>query len=174
MVLMAQELPPVDLNTRLRQQKFGGDADLSHLERGDATVATFFLSTSDNEKEGANLEKMVTPAFKSALEEQCQDDVYGLIVNVGVVSSKFDLNAYFGGADMPQYALVYKAFMKDNSSVTAVRKAQKALMKVMGDQLDPHDSFVTFGREALIMDVDKGYKVSPMSACLSLALGQYQ
>jgi EthD domain len=152
-VLMAYE-KPLSVQTRLQEQNAGVS-----LDEGNATVAIYFISTKDNVKVGDELEQILSPALKSALELHAQDDVYGLIANVGTVSSKFDLNAYFGGSSMPQYALMYKVFLKGNESVPVFRRAQKAFVKEMGEHFDVHESFVLFAKEALVLDVAKNARV---------------
>lgn len=163
MVLMAHE-KPLSVKTKLQEEKSKED-----LENSDATVAMFFISTQDNVREGEEVEKVISPALIKALEENAQQDVWGLQVNVGVASTKFDLNSYFGGSNMPQYALVYKVFLKDRSSVSAFRKAQAAFASAAGEHYDKHASFVLFSQEALVLDVGKGVKVSSLMCANSLA-----
>ena len=153
-VLMAKE-KHLGLHTRLSEQM----ADRS-IEKCDATVAMYFVSTTNNIREGEGVEKVISPHFIKALEDNAGDDAWDLVVNVGVVSSHFDLNAYFGGGSMPQYALVYKVFMKDNASVPALRKAQAALKDLVINHINFHDSFIIFGRECLILDAGNGIRVS--------------
>lgn len=155
MVLLAYE-KIVKTHTRLALER----SQIS-LDKGDATVAMYFLSTIDNERDGEDIEATVSPLLTAALEEHCQDDVWGVIANVGAVSEKFDLNAYFGGANMPQYALVYKVFLKDSASVSAFRKSQKVFENAAPKNLDLNESFVIFSHEALVMDMDKDIRVSP-------------
>jgi EthD domain len=95
MVLTAHE-KPLSLKTRLQAEKSSAS-----LENGDATVAMFFISTPDNVCEGEQLERVITPALTKALEENAQEDVWGLQVNIDVESTQFDLNSYFGGLNMP-------------------------------------------------------------------------
>jgi hypothetical protein len=153
-VLMAYE-KPLSLQTRLQQQN-----SAKALDEGNATVAMYFISTRDDEREGEQLEKVLSPALISALEECAQDEVWGVIANIGIISTKFDLNAYFGGGNMPQYALVYKIFLKNNESVPVFRKAQAAFVKSEAEKFDVHKSFVVFSKEALIMDTAKDIRVS--------------
>jgi hypothetical protein len=159
-ILMASE-KPLSVETRLAKQTLD-----QSLDEGNATVAMYFISTKDNTKVGNELEQLLSPALTSALETQAQDDVRGLIVNIGTISSKFDLISYFGGSNMPQYALVYKIFLKDNESVPVLRRAQSAFVKAVGEHFDQHESYVLFGKEALVMDVAKGRRVSsqPLAA----------
>ena len=139
------------LQTKLHTAKAGVS-----LGEGDATVATLWIATPDNQREGDQLEKQLSPLLAETLENHAQEETWDLLVNIGTVSSKFDLNAYFGGSNMPQYALVYKIFLKDNASVPAVRKAQAAFNKSAEGLFDPHTSFVLFGKEALVMDMENG------------------
>jgi len=153
MALLAWE-KSLALNTELQ-------SEMAHntFEEGYRTVAMFFISTSDNNAEGEQLEKVLSPALISELEKHARNETWGLLVNVGIVSTKFDLQAYFGGSNMPQYALVYKIFLKDNRSVTAVRKAQAAFAETAGQEFDLHNSFIVFGREGLVMDMNRGERV---------------
>ena len=113
---MARE-KQVQLQTRLASERPG-----KPLSQGNSTVAMYFISTPDNERYGGQLEPQLTPILTRALEQYCQDDACGIVANIGEVSEKFDLNSYFGGADAPKYALVYKIYLKDPSSVPAVRR----------------------------------------------------
>ena len=146
---------PLNVETRLASQ-----TQEQSLDEGNATVAMYFISTMDGTKVGNELEQLLSPTLTSALEEHAQDEVRGLIVNIGTISSKFDLNSYFGGANMPQYALVYKIFLKDSESVPVFRRAQSAFVKAMGEHFDQHESYVLFGKEALVMDVARDKRVS--------------
>lgn len=126
---------------------------------GDATVAMLFIGTKTNIREGAELDSILTPLLVETLRKHCQDAVWGAFVNVGVVSSHFDLNSYFGGGKMSQYALAYKVLLKDAASVPAFRVAQHAFYASAADHIDTHTCFVLFGKEALILDVGEGIKV---------------
>ncbi|KAK1991599.1 hypothetical protein LX36DRAFT_646107 [Colletotrichum falcatum] len=153
-ILMARE-EPVATPTRLASQRAGVP-----LNKGDATVAMYFISAPDNAIEGQRLHDTLTPLLVKALEQDCQDEVWGVIANVGVVSDKFDLNAYFGGGDMPQYCLVYKVFLKDAASVPSFRKSQKRFAAAAKDAIDTYKSFVLFSKEALVMDVSQRLRFS--------------
>ncbi|KAK2055996.1 hypothetical protein LY76DRAFT_577090 [Colletotrichum caudatum] len=153
-VLMARE-ERVVTTTRLASER----ADVS-LDKGDATVAMYFISTPDNAVEGQTLHATLTPLLVKAIEQDCQDEVWGVIANIGVVSKKFDPNPYFGGAGMPQYCLVYKVFLKDRASAPSFRKSQKSFASAAKDVIDTSESFVLFGTEALIMDSGKGTRFS--------------
>jgi hypothetical protein len=87
------------------------------------------------------------------------DDVARLIVNTGLLSDKIDLNACFGGTNMPEFALVYKIVMKSPKSMDVIRKVQKAFEQELVGQVDANESFIVFGREALVLDVDKAIEV---------------
>ncbi|KAJ9640109.1 hypothetical protein H2199_006343 [Coniosporium tulheliwenetii] len=152
MVLLAEE-KPLSLSTKLAEQR-GTSSDSS-----DGAIALFFISTPENERTGSKLEKELSPPLVKVLEDHATNDVYNLLVNVGLLSDEFDLSAYFGGSSMPQYALVYKMCMKQNSSVAAVRDAQKAFEKLAADRVDTSESFIVFGKEALVLDVENGIKV---------------
>jgi len=154
-VLMALEMPPLPIKTRLA----GARGNQDPTKGGNATVAMLWISTPDDQRDGTELEQIVSPVLTQALEQHAQDDCWGLVLNQGTVSERFDLNSYFGGAHMPQYALVYKIFMKDNSSVRAIRRAQAAVMESCSKQIDEHKTFITFSHEALVLDCDNKIKV---------------
>ncbi|KAF5978728.1 hypothetical protein FBULB1_6045 [Fusarium bulbicola] len=132
------------------------------MDSGNATVVMYFISTPDDRKDGVSLEQTLTPRLVDAINSCCQDQVWRLICNIGAVSDHFDLNSYFGGANMPQYALVYKVFLAGPESVPLVRKAQAQFEKHAADEsiIDPHKSFILFSQEALVMDVEKRVKFS--------------
>jgi hypothetical protein len=157
-ILMAFEKPIPVQTTAAEERAKTGNAD---LDVGNATVAMYFVSTPDDVRDGAKLEQAVTPLLLKSLEAHCQADVWGVVCNVGAVSDKFDLNAYFGGADMPQYGLVYKLFLTGAESVTALRRAQREFEEAASQQglIDLHKSFILFSQEALIMDMGKGIRV---------------
>lgn len=152
--LMAYE-KEVSVKTRLQSL-------LSHElpDESSPTTAVLFIATADNAKEGKGLELLLSPLLIKAIEQDGQDDVYGVIANVGVVSEHFDLEAYFGGGSMPNYALVYKIFLKDSASVTALRKVQRAFARAGEKSMDKHNSFIVFGKQVLVMDVAEGCPVS--------------
>lgn len=151
MMAVEKEVP---IQTALSKQ--GGE----RVGDGNGVVAMWFVSTADNDREGEALYGKLTPIVRSALEKNASNEVRGMQVNVGIVSSKFDLRAYFGGSSMPQYALVYKVFLKDAASVPAFRKAQKAIAEEGERLFDESESFVVFGKQVLVMDVTEGIKVS--------------
>lgn len=158
-VLMAYEKPaPIQTTAAQQRIKNGNNA----TDAGNATVAMYFISTVDDTRTGTELEKTVTPLLTTALETHCQDDAWGMICNVGAVSDKFDLNSYFGGTSMPQYALVYKVFLNDAASVPAFRKAQKYFEDAARrpEAIDLYESFVVFSQEALVMDMGNGTRAS--------------
>lgn len=158
-VLMAYEKPaPIQTTAAQQRIKNGNNA----TDAGNATVAMYFISTVDDTRTGTELEKTVTPLLTTALETHCQDDAWGMICNVGAVSDKFDLNSYFGGTSMPQYALVYKVFLNDAASVPAFRKAQKYFEDAARrpEAIDLYESFVVFSQEALVMDMGNGTRFS--------------
>ncbi|KAH7082078.1 hypothetical protein FB567DRAFT_530545 [Paraphoma chrysanthemicola] len=152
--LMASE-EVVELHTRLSAER-----QAEALGQGSATVAMYFLATPNGERNGRALADEVSPLLARALERYCQNEVSGLVANVGEVSEKFDLQAYFGGANVPQYALVYKIYLKDASSVMAVRRSQKVFEAEVGGRIDLHDSFILFSQEALVLDVGHDIAVS--------------
>ncbi|KAJ4234619.1 hypothetical protein NW759_001613 [Fusarium solani] len=158
-ILMAFEKPIPVQTTAAEERAKTGNAD---LDVGNATVAMYFVSTPDDVRDGAKLEQAVTPLLLKSLEAHCQADVWGVVCNVGAVSDKFDLNAYFGGADMPQYGLVSKLFLTGAESVTALRRAQREFEEAASQQglIDLHKSFILFSQEALIMDMGKGIRFS--------------
>ncbi|KAF9773507.1 hypothetical protein IL306_008658 [Fusarium sp. DS 682] len=158
-VLMAYaKTIPLQTAAAVKRAEMGKDG----MDSGDATVAMYFISTPDDTKDGKSLEHALTPRLIESLNACCQDQVWGLACNVGAVSDQFDLNSYFGGANMPQYALVYKIFLSGPESVPQVRKAQTQFEKHAGERsmVDLHKSFILFSEEALVMDVEKGIRVS--------------
>ncbi|KAF4335204.1 hypothetical protein FBEOM_10948 [Fusarium beomiforme] len=158
-ILMAYE-KAIPLQTAAAVKRAGEGKD--GLDTGDATVAMYFISTPDDMKDGKNLEQVITPRLVESVNTHCQDQVWGIICNIGAVSDQFDLNTYFGGANMPQYALVYKIFLSGPEAVPQVRKAQTEFQKYVGEQsiIDLHKSFILFSQEALVMDVEKGIRFS--------------
>lgn len=128
-------------------------------EEGYRTVAVLFLASTSPDS-GEQLEAVFSPELIKALQTHAADEAYGLQANFGVESTQFDLRGYFGGKDMPEYPVTYKIFMKDTGSVPAVRKAQKAFMEVVGDRVDESNTFIVFGKEGLLMDVENNIKVS--------------
>lgn len=128
-------------------------------EDGCGTVAIYFLSTPDNERQGRTVQEKVQELLIQSLAENTMEEVYKVEVNVGITSSQFDLNSYFGGGSMPQYCLVYKLFLKSAASVPYVRKAQREFEGLAGDVLDFSESFIVFGKEALVVDHGRGIRV---------------
>lgn len=124
------------------------------------TVAMYFISTPDDERNGKLLESEVTPLLVESIQRYCQEDAIDLIVNVGETSEQFDLNAYFGGSGTPQYALVYKIHLKGPESVPQLRKSQKEFESLVGGLIDLHTSFILFSKEAVVLDVEKNIRVS--------------
>ncbi|KAF5666291.1 hypothetical protein FCIRC_10238 [Fusarium circinatum] len=142
-VLMAYE-KTISLQTAAATKRAEGSSGT--MDSGDATVAMYFVSTPDDRKDGESLEQTLTPRLVDAIHSCCKDQVWGLIRNVGAVSDQFDLNSYFGGANMPRYALVYKLFLAGPESVPLVRKAQAQFGKHAADEsiVNPHKSSILF------------------------------
>ena len=130
------------------------------VETGSATVAMLFLASMEETTSGRQMEREVTPILVSALEAHAPNDAWGLIASTGL-DSDFDLRKYFGGADMPVYALVYKVLLKSTASVSAFRIAQGDFYSKATGAFDQSHSFVVFGKEGTILDVSKGLRVSP-------------
>lgn len=161
-VLMAYEKAiPLQTQAARKRAELVSDA----IKTGHSTVAMYFISTPEDTKDGESLEQTVTPRLVDAINSYCQDQVWGLICNVGAVSDQFDLNSYFGGANMPQYALVYKLFLAGPESVPLVRKAQTQFEKDVESSVDLNKSFILFSQEALVMNVTEGVRVSCVSCC---------
>lgn len=154
-VLMAHE-KEVDIATRLERRR--GDLCLDK-DRASSTVAQYFISTAENGFEGQQLEATLTPLLRAALEQDCQDQVWGFTANIGVESDKFDLASYFGGGGMPRFCLVYKIFLRDHASVPSFRKSQQSFEVIAQEHFNINTSFVLFAEEALVMDVDKNIRV---------------
>ncbi|KAJ4362826.1 hypothetical protein N0V95_001200 [Ascochyta clinopodiicola] len=128
-------------------------------KEGYRTVAVLFLASPSPDSE-AQLEEAFSPKLIEALQTHAADEVYGLQANVGIPSSQFDIRAYFGGRNMPEYPVTYQIFMKDAGSVAAVRKAQKAFVEAVGGRADESNTFIAFGKEGVVLDVGNGVKVS--------------
>lgn len=164
-VLMASE-KSVHLPTRL--------ASKTPNPQDSSTVAMYFISTPDGERNGKVLEEKLTPLLIDSIQNCCQDDAGGLVVNIGETSEQFDLNAYFGGSGTPQYSLVYKIYLKDPSSVPQIRRSQKEFEALAKEYIDLHTSFILFSEEALVLDVAKNIRVScskissPPTQCLTI------
>ena len=128
----------------------------------------YFISSQDQRKDRQKLEELLSPVLVGAIGEYCQEEVWGIICNVSMQSEQFDLNMYFGGSDMPQYALVYKIFLKDAASVTAFRKSQQVFQQHTEVQkfVDLHKSFVLFTKEVLALDVPLAVRVSALAASI--------
>ncbi|KAF2659345.1 hypothetical protein K491DRAFT_622863 [Lophiostoma macrostomum CBS 122681] len=128
-------------------------------EEGSRTVAVLYLAVADSSQNNEEqLEKAFSPALIQALQTHASNEVYGLLANVGIPSTQFDLRAYFGGKNMPEYPVVYKIFIKDATSVSSVRKAQHAFLENSRGKIDEGNTFIVFGVEGLINDVGKCVK----------------
>lgn len=66
---------------------------------------------------------------------------------------------------MPEYPVIYKIYIKDADSVTAVRKAHGAFMAKMKESVDASETFIAFGTEGLILDVGNDIKIRSPSLC---------
>lgn len=122
-------------------------------------VALFFIAAPDGSPDGASLHAELMPLLTSALEEIASDAVCGLLVNIGFASDKLDVTKYYGGKDMPRYAVVYKIVMQNAASVASLRKAQAVFAQRAAGLFDDSVSYTLFGREALILDTTKGIRV---------------
>lgn len=119
-----------------------------------------FVASTDTSGEAEQLERRFTPCLISALGKYAKDEMYGLQANISIPASQFDIRAYFGGKNMPEYPVTYKMYMKDNAGMAAVRKAQRAFMEEMSAQIDAGNTFIAFGKEGLVLDVGNGVRVS--------------
>lgn len=139
------------------------DLALAHQDKvhgNDGTTAMYFLSTLDNQREGDDLEPEFSAVLIEELERHASQEATAVIASISVLSEKMDLNAYFGGREMPQFAVVYKIHMKSASSAAAIRKAQLAFEKRLEGKVDASESFIVFGKEALVLDATKDVRVS--------------
>jgi hypothetical protein len=118
------------------------------------------LSDSKESGDEVQLERSLSPKITEALEANAASEVWGLSVNIGIQPEGMDLAVCFGGSSMPTYHLVYKILLKDRASVTAVRKAQAVSYGNTQDELNQSKSFVVFGVEGLIMDIETNTRVS--------------
>ncbi|KAL6705916.1 hypothetical protein ACN47E_006195 [Coniothyrium glycines] len=130
---------------------------LAPVKEGERTVAVLFVATTSQESE-EQVEQRFSPLLIKALADHATDDAWGLQANVSVPSEQFDVRAYFGGKNMPEYPVSYKIFLKDHQSVKAIRKAQKAFMAETGDVVDASKTFIVFGKEGMVLDVGNGVK----------------
>ncbi|EKG17707.1 Dimeric alpha-beta barrel [Macrophomina phaseolina MS6] len=152
--LMALE-KPLPLSVGLKE----ADVVVDDAAGKHAITAMYWVALPGGEKNGAEAEKTLTPLLRNALEKSASDEVYKWLVNVGLTLEGFDPSAYFGGADLPKYALVYKIYMKDANSAIAVRNAQKAFQDEAGPvNVDIRASFIIFNKEVLVMDVAEGFR----------------
>lgn len=128
-------------------------------EEGHRTVAVLFVAATSEESVEA-LEQSFSPGLISALGKYAREEVYGVQANISVPASQFDIRAYFGGRNMPEYPVTYKMYVKNRASMSVVRKAQKVFMKEMSGQIDASNTFIAFGIEGLVLDVGNGIRVS--------------
>lgn len=128
-------------------------------QEGARTVAMLWLSAANGTGNGAELEGLLSSKLTSALETHAAGEVWGLLANIGIQPDGFDVTSYFGGSKTPNYAVVYKIFLKDRASATAVRKAQAAFYGATKEHLNLHESFIVFGVEGLIMDIGNNIRV---------------
>jgi hypothetical protein len=127
---------------------------------GAADVAMYFLSAKNSEHDQAALREKVDGLLLQSLMLNAQGESYKAEVNVAFTLPGIDLTKYFGGEGMPQYALVYKLFMKNVKSVPFIRKAQKSFESSAGDLIDFFESFIVFGKEQLVVDYGNRISVS--------------
>lgn len=153
--LMAFE-KPLPLTTDLGE----GAVEVDEAAGRHATTALYFVALPGGEGDGAQAEKVITPLLREALEAETRHEVWKWVVNVGLTIPEFDPSSYFGGADLPKYALVYKIYLKDPTAVGAFRKAQKVFEKQ--DKIDVGNSFVLFTKEVLVASVADGFSVSSL------------
>lgn len=128
----------------------------SNKER--SCVAMLFLASNTGSADGSDMERQLSPVFVKSLEKHASHTVRGLRVNIGV-QSDFPLRKYFGGANMPVYALVYKVELNDDESIPAFRAAQAEFYDKVADLMDIEQCFVVFGREGIVFDHATGLKV---------------
>lgn len=154
--LMALE-KPLPLAVDLKEE----DVVIDDAAGKHATTAMYWVALPNGEKDDVDAEKIITPLLRAALEKEAKTDVYKWLVNVGLTIPEFDPTSYFGGAELPKYALVYKIYLKDAGSVAAVRKAQKVFEAEAGPEtVNTGNSFVLFNKEVLMMDVGQNFRVS--------------
>ncbi|KAB2577873.1 Dimeric alpha-beta barrel [Lasiodiplodia theobromae] len=148
--LMAFE-KPLPLTTDLGE----GAVKVDEAAGRHATTALYFVALPGGERDGAQAEKIITPLLREALEAETRQEVWKWVVNVGLTIPEFDPSSYFGGADLPKYALVYKIYLKDPTAIGAFRKAQKVFEKQ--EKIDVGNSFVLFTKEVLVASVADGF-----------------
>ncbi|KAL1863768.1 hypothetical protein Plec18170_000607 [Paecilomyces lecythidis] len=125
-------------------------------------ASLLFLSPADNDPDGTELEKTVSPELLAALEKHASGKVRAVLANVGVEIPGLDPRQYFGGKDMPVFSLVYKVYLGGSrDDTTMIRAAEAALQKSVPDRVNWNNSFVVFGYEALILDHEKSVRFDP-------------
>ncbi|KAF2628066.1 hypothetical protein BU25DRAFT_421084 [Macroventuria anomochaeta] len=113
---------------------------------------------SIDERHSLKLSQIFSPDLVDALQAHAANEVYGLQANIGIPSSQFDIRAYFGGKNRPEYLLAYKIYIKDSESMTAVRKVQKEFMGELSNWVHTSNTFIAFGKEGLVLDVGSDIK----------------
>ncbi|KAH6643573.1 hypothetical protein C7974DRAFT_381793 [Boeremia exigua] len=151
----------IPLMTIEKELHFGSAVTPSaRLDEGFRTVAVLFLACKAEVSE-EQFERELSPALLEVLQTYASDEVYGIQANISLPQSQFDIRAYFGGKNMPEYPVTYKIYIKDRGSLTAIRKAQRIFMD-SGDKLvDASNSFIAFGKEGLVFDVGSDRKFDP-------------
>ncbi|KAJ0416227.1 hypothetical protein BJY00DRAFT_317113 [Aspergillus carlsbadensis] len=149
----AESGPPTAVLAREKRVPLKSEISLA-VPEGSRTVAMLFLSLGNGLTDSEKVEKLVSPILAHALQSQAPKDAWGLIVNVDI-DLGFDMMAFFGGKDMPTWRLVYKVLIKDRASTTNIRKAQGAFYEAAAEYINSNDSFILFGIEGLINDVDR-------------------
>ncbi|KAF3398548.1 hypothetical protein F1880_005729 [Penicillium rolfsii] len=108
------------------------------IPEGKRTVAILFVSFADKSMiDSEQAEKVLSPKLVDALQTHPPKDAWGLIVNVDI-DLGFDMMAFF-----------------DCSSVTSIREAQNTFYRDTAEYVSPNNSFILFGVEGLINDMDK-------------------
>jgi hypothetical protein len=132
-------------------------------------VAWYWVSTTTNDVNGTDFEAEATPVLIDLLKTYAESEVTEVLVNTGITSSHVDPRPIFGGVEMPRYAVVYKMIITSPASARAVRKVQAAFVKRFEERLDAGGSYILFAKEALILDVKAGHRVSDAGYTWALA-----
>ncbi|GMF12516.1 unnamed protein product [Phytophthora lilii] len=145
---------PIPINTTLSAPPTA-ESDLN----SNTLAALYFVSVANVTSDFAN---NLTTVFREEVERHAVDDASALVVNKSPDAMEspeeelkdFDLVAYFGGANMPKYALYFEVLLKNKSSVAAIRKAQLAFEARAEDLgIDRSESIITFAKQALVLEV---------------------
>lgn len=133
--------------------------DLVKPKEGERVIAMLCPAVI-SQKSNEQVEQTIFPALVQALETYASADVWGMEADMSIPAAQFDVREYFGGKSMPEYPVTYKIILKDISSATVVRDAQKAFLESMRSHIDENNTFIAFGIEGVVLDISRDAKVS--------------